>query len=449
MTSKLPASLPVSPADALVVNSPPLRVVIRSVTGLAERFGWWKQPLPRAATETGEMSALDNLYWIHKSRHPVCEYERAMDPAKRPDTDLMQIALPEGMEISAEVTIGAAGDMLRSPGIEASRDVLFEKVSDLIFDQDIAFSNYESPVTTQPLVEEVIGDAGPPVECSGQDHFDIFKGHQGRNFDILHTANNHMYDMGAEGIETTLVALREAGILPLGSQSDPVEYGRAVVYEQNGIRIGFVSDCFGLNGRTLAEEDRHRIHVSKLLSKRAAPDLTLLKRQIDDALAQGCDFVIASVHWGYEFEFFPREVQIDAARELVEYGADSLICHHPHVIQPVEVYRTRRDPERLAVIAYSLGSLTWSFMAPHIVLSTILNLKLAKGKHGDREVTYVASAKATPVFRSYVEEQGRKVTRIEKLSDHDQSSPFDAGWIKAIRDYATLVLGPGGSGSRS
>ena len=125
-------------------------------------------------------------------------------------------------------------------------------------------------------------------------------------------------------------------------------------------------------------EDAHRINVSRLLSKHVDPELKSFKQQIDWCKREECDF-IASLHWGFEFEFFPRKRQVEAARELVEYGADAIFCHHPHVIQPVEYYRIRRDPSRVAVIAYSLGSLTWGFTAPHLVLSLLLDLKLTKG----------------------------------------------------------------------
>lgn len=436
-------TLPDSPADVLQVNAAPLRVVIRLVVGLAERLGFWKSPLRKAATATEEMSPLDNLYWIYKSRHPIARPEEALQAAKPLMTDRPANLRPPAFRGETSVTIGAGGDLLRSPGIDDSEDVLFDKVAHLLFDQDIAMANFESPITIWSLEKEVIGDAGPPVECCSRAQFDVLKGHRGRKFDILHTANNHMYDMGREGVASTVAVMQDEGILALGTPATPEEHGRASIVEKNGIRIGFVSDCFGLNGRTLPAEDSKRIHVSQLLSKRQPPDLDLLKRQIDDAKAKGADFIVASIHWGYEFEFFPRERQVEAARELVEYGADTLICHHPHVIQPVEYYRTKRDPERVALIAYSLGSLTWGFMAPHIVLSTILNLRLSKGTLDGEPATYLDYAATTPVFRTYVHERGRMVTRIERLADHVGygGSPFPDEYISRIREHAELVLG--------
>jgi hypothetical protein len=52
------------------------------------------------------------------------------------------------------------------------------------------------------------------------------------------------------------------------------------------------------------------------------PDLTLLEAQIAYCQQQGCDIIIASLHWGYEYEFFPRQHQVELAHALVEAGVD-------------------------------------------------------------------------------------------------------------------------------
>lgn len=437
-------TLPSTPADVLQISNAPLRLVVRLVTGLAEVLGFWRYPLKGAATASEEMGPIDSLYWIHKTRNPITRRERSAtvpEPAGAPE----HLTLPEHMVADESITFGACGDILRSAGIDDSRDVLFANVSDLLFDQDIAFANFESPITTQDLVDEVIGDGGPPVECCSRSQFEILSGHRGKSFNVLNLANNHILDMGMEGIETTLRVLDEQQILGLGLNRSAAEYGSARILHVKGLKIGFVSDNFGLNGRSLPPDEAYRVHVSRLLSKHAPPDTTLLRRQIDDCRERQCDFVFASIHWGFEFEFFPRDRQVEVARSLIEYGADSIICHHPHVIQPVEAYRTRRDPNRQAIIAYSLGSLTWGFVAPHIALSLILNLKLTRGHVGENRVTYVERAQVTPVFRAHVEQDGVPVTRIERLIDHvDAKAGFaDRHQVSEMCRFADLVLGTG------
>lgn len=121
-----------------------------------------------------------------------------------------------------------------------------------------------------------------------------------------------------------------------------------------------------------------------------------------------------------------------------------MIAHHPHVIQPLEIYRPERDADRQAVIAYSLGSLTWGFMAPHIALSLVLNLKLAKGRIGGVDKVLIAGAKVTPVVRTHGEEAGQEVTRIEPLADLEAGKAvLGAPDVARLSGHAGLVLGQG------
>lgn len=51
--------------------------------------------------------------------------------------------------------------------------------------------------------------------------------------------------------------------------------------------------------------------------------------------------------------------------------------------------------------------------------------------------------RVTPVFRTFVEEDGFMITRIEKLAKHLGSTqgPHPAEYIESVRRYADLVLG--------
>jgi len=434
--------LPVTPVEALDISSRVLRLRMNVACASAELFGYWRHPRKDAATDFAEMTPTDIFYWVYKCKNPVLKAEKGEKLSDLLTIDHSIVGLPKGFQKSSLVTFGAGGDLLQADGLEQSKDILFENVADLLFDQSVSYANLESPVTTQPLVKEVISDKAAPIECCSREQFDVLTSHKGKRFDVLNTSNNHSFDMGIEGIETSLQAFSETDILNIGTHKCENEYGRGKILLKDGIKLGFTSDTFGLNGRELPEEDKYRIHTSKLLSKFVEPDLSLSKQQIDDCKAKGCDFIIASLHWGFEFEFFPRKRQIEAARALVEYGADAVICHHPHVIQPVEYYRTQRDPDRVAVIAYSMGSLTWGYTAPHIVLSLILNMTLAKGEMRGRPTTYIEKSEITPIFRSAFSWKGKILTRLEKLAGYlDRPTPnHPREYVEKIDNLAKLVL---------
>lgn len=428
----MPSSLPSTPFEVLDISSRRLKFTMYWEVFKARLMGYWKVPMAGAATTFEEMTLRDIFYWVYKTRYPILEMEKGITLA----TDSRVVGLPQGFEARQRVTLGAGGDLLRTKGMDGqSQDVLFEKVADLLFDQDISFANLESPITTQPLQEEVISDRAAPIECCSPEQSAVLTRHTGKSFTLLHTANNHSLDMGMEGITTTHEILGRQGILPLGTHSTPESYGKGVVITKQGIKLGFISTTFGLNGKVPPEEAPWCVHTSRLCSTVVEPELALLQEQLEHCRAEGCDVIIASIHWGYEFEFFPRAMQVETAHALVEMGVDVILGHHPHVVQPVEYYRTQRDPGRIAVIAYSLGSMNWGFYHPYLVLSAILNLTFAKGEYNGREVTYVEQAAVTPVFRQAEIRGDSVVTWLEKLEDQRSRQ------VRAVRYYADRVLG--------
>ncbi|MET4072578.1 hypothetical protein ABID58_007407 [Bradyrhizobium sp. S3.2.6] len=431
-------NLPATPLDTSRAS-----IVKLAAVKCAILFGYWAYPRADAATAAEEMAFTDGVYWFYKCARPILRSEKSM-PEVSLSRDKSLVELPDEFKKHTSLTLGAAGDLIQADGLESSKDILFENISDVLFGVDISFANYESPVTNQKPVEDAIGGGRPPIMCCSFAQFSTLTGHRGRCFTALNAANNHMFDLGIEGLETTQRLFKENGILGIGAPQEPLEYGRGQILTKAAIKIGFVSATFGLNGHQPPARETYRIHTAKLMSKYLATDLELLKAQIDDCKRRNCDFIIASIHWGYEFEFFPRRRQIEAARALVEEGVDLILGHHPHVIQPVEYYRTRRDPNRIAVIAYSLGSLTWGwYTAPHLVLSMILNMKLSKGLIAGKSRTYIESIKPIPVFRVVSYEGGQRVMRIEKLEDYlnGQGSDHPTNYVKQMRKYVDLVLG--------
>ncbi len=439
------SAIPYVPADELGFTGK-LKLKVDGVCNAARVFKFWNRPYKNAATSYEEMSLLDICYWVYKNTSPITKTERGQRPEALIVTDKSLIKLPYDFRKHHSLTVGAAGDLIQAESLNYSKDILYEGVADLLFNQDISYASMEFAISEGEPEKAPLTGKACPVEYTTLKQFDNFKGHKGKVFDVLHTATNHMFDIGAEGVKTTRKVLAQEGILDVGTNGSREELGQAKILTRCGIKVGFASAGFGLNGHAMPAEENYLINYSRLLPKTSEPELDLLKQQIDDCKKQGCDFIIASLHWGYEFELFPRKRQVDIAHTLVEWGADAILGHHTHVIQPVEYYRTHRDPNRVAVIAYSLGSLAWTFSAPHLILSAILNLKLTKGSFKGKEVTYIESAEVTPVFRSYVKDGDKIVTRIEKLASCLDKQ--DAT-IAKVKKFADLVLGNYGASNAS
>ena len=66
-------------------------------------------------------------------------------------------------------------------------------------------------------------------------------------------------------------------------------------------------------------------------------------------LKKKADVVIVSLHWGNEYHKKPNRRQKRIAHQLIDAGADLILGHHPHVLQPIEEYQN-------GIIVYSLGN---------------------------------------------------------------------------------------------
>mgnify|MGYP001560646146 CR=1 FL=1 len=167
----------------------------------------------------------------------------------------------------------------------------------------------------------------------------------GAGIDVVSLANNHVLDFGPVGLADTLSVLDEVNILRPGAGSNNAEaYAPRVLTLDNGIRVAFVSATAVVPGGFAASADRPGVADAKW----AIPRVLAAVR----AAAAGNDVVVVSVHWGIERETCPSQDQRALASDLIEAGANLILGHHPHVLQPIETFdRT--------VIAYSLGNFAW------------------------------------------------------------------------------------------
>jgi poly-gamma-glutamate synthesis protein (capsule biosynthesis protein) len=82
------------------------------------------------------------------------------------------------------------------------------------------------------------------------------------------------------------------------------------------------------------------------------------------------DLIVVSVHGGREYVDEPPDYHRDLLYGLVDAGADLVLAHHPHVLQPVVWSRGRP-------IVQSLGNFVFVQSDPRTHLSAILRVAVA------------------------------------------------------------------------
>lgn len=161
------------------------------------------------------------------------------------------------------------------------------------------------------------------------------------NIRCVSLANNHIYDCKMPGLKATINLLDELGIYHTGAGWLP-QHIEPVIIELKDTKIGFLAYVDqSTNPKT---EHFSELLINYFEPEKVIEDIKRLKSKVDK--------VICSIHWGVDYSFYPTSSQRKTARKLVDAGANIIMGHHPHTMQPFEQYNG-------GYIFYSLGGLTY------------------------------------------------------------------------------------------
>lgn len=284
--------------------------------------------VPAAAEEEEELSMADILW--------------GADPEIVSDTILTQEESETGGEVVEEeetiyepdgsvlITITGTGDFTVG-GDSRKRSSIFDdelkkqggdiqftmrNIRHILMDDDLTIVNFEGTLTESTYVprekkENQFLFSAPPsyVEMLSEN-----------SVEAVALENNHVMDHGEEAYQDTMNTLDDAGIV----YSHSTQVG---VIEVKGVQIAMLSYlCI----------DRY----NQLWDKVPA-DIRAAKAEYP--------IVIVNFHWGNETYYKPTDNQVKMGRLAVDAGADLVLGHHSHRIQPIEYYNG-------AYICYSLGN---------------------------------------------------------------------------------------------
>ncbi len=270
-------------------------------------------------------------------------------PETRPDTDVIasESTAPEA-DVTRSLSFLGCGDNIiyygtyrdaASQAIPGGRAYnfapIYDNVRSIISAADIAFINQETPVS-QSYEPSSYPNFNSPVDLT-YDLSDV-------GFDIINLANNHMLDQGALGLKESFENWKARGVTVIGCYEEQENAKYITYYDKNDIRIAFLSYTYGTN--LGSDPSEYGLYASYL-------KYADLEGEIKEA-REKADFVIVSVHWGQEGSLTPSEEQKIYAQKMADWGADVILGHHPHVLQPIEEIQRQDGGTTLCV--YSLGN---------------------------------------------------------------------------------------------
>ncbi len=224
---------------------------------------------------------------------------------------------------ASQVKLLFVGDIMLDRGIrkiidQNGFDYILKDISSIFSDKDLVIGNLEGTITTNDSISAVNNQI-LHFTFATSTTIDLER----TGFDVVSLANNHTLDFYQAGFDETKNNLQKAGVFsfghPLNNQS--LTYQTKV----NDEDICFVGYHSLYNSTTT--------HVLNELSR----------------LQPRCSYVVLFAHWGIEYEDTESDEQKDQAHLFIDSGADLVIGAHPHVIQPIEIYKNK-------AIFYSLGN---------------------------------------------------------------------------------------------
>lgn len=234
------------------------------------------------------------------------------------------------------VTISAAGDVIIGADVRKEKNVFEEElarqggdltfpwrnVRDLLLADDLTIVNLECALTDAPIAADRMSHsyvfAAPPSYAVT---------FVGSGVEAVALENNHVMDHGEQGYADTCAALDGVGVLYSG------HLGPCVYTTASGVRVGMLS--------------------YQTFDGRYADIYEQMPGDIEALRAQGCQIVVVSYHWGDENEYTPNARQVPLGRATVDAGADLVLGHHSHRINPIELYEGK-------YICYSLANFSFA-----------------------------------------------------------------------------------------
>ena len=231
--------------------------------------------------------------------------------------------------------------------------------------------------------------------------------------DLIQMANSYSIQNGLIGLNTTLNAIRSAGIEPLGAYGSVADFRKTKGYticDVQGVKVAFVAFTKGVGGMGMPEGSEECVNL--LYEDYESTYKTINKKGITSILkdveAEKPDLTVAMLHWGSVNNDQISKTQEQIVTLMQKNGVDVIIGTHPHLVQKVEL-----NEKTGKLVAYSLGDFFGDAKIGGSNYSIILDIEVTKDD--DLKTTKVTGFDIIPIY-TLKETEGdgyRRVVRID------------------------------------
>jgi len=229
-------------------------------------------------------------------------------------------------DIMVDSPIKEAGATYADPGETYDFAPLFAPITPLLQRADLAICHMEFPIGARGEFAGPYGREGSsgyrwlaPYEIAGS----VARA----GYNRCSTASNHANDLGADGLDSTLAALDDAGLSHVGTARTEAE-AAVSTFEVNGVRVAH-----------LAYTKTNNVNAPAAFRLNQSSEDAIVA-DVEEARRQGAEIVVVSLHLGREMLSEPLgRDRIFVDNLLARTHIDLVLHHGPHVIQPMEVVK--------------------------------------------------------------------------------------------------------------
>lgn len=223
------------------------------------------------------------------------------------------------------IIIGADFAPIENDGVRIvqgkQEEVLDADIAKIISDADFSVFNMEAPIEYEDMIP--LKKDGPRLYIPGGAE----KIYQHIGVDLLLLANNHIMDWGEKGLFHTMKKLDDMGIAYVGAGKNNKFANQAFCKELNGKKIAF----YAVAEKEFSIADEDAAGANGFSQRVSNERIKEIKKE--------CDFLIVFYHGGRELYQYPSPEQQEKCRDMIDYGADMVICQHSHCVGSTEYYK--------------------------------------------------------------------------------------------------------------
>lgn len=259
----------------------------------------------------------------------------------------------------------------------------------------------------------------------------------GLGFDLLQTANCATIANGMSGLESTIDAIRAAGMQPVGTFASSQAWRDAsgmTMMEVNGLRVAFIAFTKGLGNMSLPENSAKSVNLlyTDYDTNYSDLDTAGIVSTMEGVRKQNPDVIIALVHWGSEYSREVSDSQKRLAKLLYENGADAIIGTHSHMVGPIDEHTVTLDDgtEKDVVTAYDLGDFYTDSAKPGTQTSAALRLTFTRNNWSGKVM--LSECKYVPLFCADM--GAREPHRYQVLNIENALALYEQNYVYRVSD---------------